>query len=41
LDAAAVLRVIETTDPPDAGHCLLLADRQGAATDPRAIDDDD
>src|SRR5262249_52240965 len=28
-------RVIDTTARPAAGHCLLLADRQGAATDTR------
>jgi hypothetical protein len=41
VDAAAVLLVIETRDRPAAGHCLLLADGQGAATDTRTIDDDD
>ena len=41
VDAAAVLRMVETTGGLADGHCLLLADGQGAATDTRTIDDDD
>jgi len=39
VDAAAVLRVIETTDRPAAGH--LLVNGQGAAPDTGTIGDDD
>jgi predicted nuclease of restriction endonuclease-like RecB superfamily len=41
VDAAAVLRVTETTTRPAAGHCRSLADGQGAAADTRTVDDDD
>jgi predicted nuclease of restriction endonuclease-like RecB superfamily len=41
VSAAVVLRVIETTDRPAAGHRLSLGDGQGAPADTRAIDDDD
>jgi predicted nuclease of restriction endonuclease-like RecB superfamily len=41
VDAAAVLQVIETTDRPAAGQCLLLVDGQGAAPDTCTIDDHD